>query len=216
MLRNYPILGHFRWFAEDIRPELQQCFVERDTDGEPVMTDSWVTVAAYGTPAEARLAANFLEAEGIPTFLSGENAVGSLWYLGTALGGVELQVASHDFERASEVLEVHRAQVSGKDKPAEKEPLDETGEDSSQDESSGDAASSAADEIADRVFRSAMFGVFFFPLSFYSYFLWTTLSPANGPLSTTGRSRLTLGLILDFVVVAFWSAVMIFFRYTKM
>lgn len=39
VLRNYPVLGHFRWFAEEIRPEIQQYFIERDTDGEPFNHD---------------------------------------------------------------------------------------------------------------------------------------------------------------------------------
>ena len=39
VLRNYPVIGHFRWLAEAIRPELQQYFVERDTDGKPFSRD---------------------------------------------------------------------------------------------------------------------------------------------------------------------------------
>ena len=35
ILRNYPILGHFRFALESVRPELQQYFIERDTDGTP-------------------------------------------------------------------------------------------------------------------------------------------------------------------------------------
>ncbi len=35
LLRNYPLLAHFRWFAEEIRPELYQYFVESDLDGRP-------------------------------------------------------------------------------------------------------------------------------------------------------------------------------------
>lgn len=35
LLRNYPIIGHLRWLMEEIRPEMQQYFVERDTDGAP-------------------------------------------------------------------------------------------------------------------------------------------------------------------------------------
>lgn len=33
--RNYPILGHFRYMLESIRPEIQQYFVERFDDGRP-------------------------------------------------------------------------------------------------------------------------------------------------------------------------------------
>ncbi|MCF8601912.1 FMN-binding glutamate synthase family protein [Gordonia sp. HY442] len=35
ILRNYPVLGHFRFFLESIRPEIQQYFIERNTDGAP-------------------------------------------------------------------------------------------------------------------------------------------------------------------------------------
>ncbi|CAN5566710.1 FMN-binding glutamate synthase family protein [soil metagenome] len=35
ILRNYPLLGMLRYFFEEIRPEIQQYFVENDTDGAP-------------------------------------------------------------------------------------------------------------------------------------------------------------------------------------
>ena len=35
ILRNYPILGYFRFFFESIRPEMRQYFWESDTDGRP-------------------------------------------------------------------------------------------------------------------------------------------------------------------------------------
>ncbi len=39
VLRNYPILGHLRFFFESIRPELRQYFFEGDTDGTPFSRD---------------------------------------------------------------------------------------------------------------------------------------------------------------------------------
>ena len=35
ILRNFPLLGHFRYLFEMIRPEIQQYFVEADDDGTP-------------------------------------------------------------------------------------------------------------------------------------------------------------------------------------
>lgn len=35
ILRNFPILGHFRYMLEGIRPEIMQYFVETDTEGRP-------------------------------------------------------------------------------------------------------------------------------------------------------------------------------------
>ncbi len=59
LLRNYPLLAHFRWMFEDIRPEIQQYFVESDIDGRPFDRDTRTQVyerakdvnqeAAFGT-----------------------------------------------------------------------------------------------------------------------------------------------------------------------
>ena len=38
--RNYPVIGHLRWLMESLRPELQQYFIERDTDGNPYNFDT--------------------------------------------------------------------------------------------------------------------------------------------------------------------------------
>ena len=35
VLRNFPIIGHFRYFFEMIRPEINQYFIESNTDGVP-------------------------------------------------------------------------------------------------------------------------------------------------------------------------------------
>ena len=36
VLRVYPVIGHLRYFFESIRPEIQQYFVESDTNGTPI------------------------------------------------------------------------------------------------------------------------------------------------------------------------------------
>lgn len=40
VLRNYPLVGHLRWFFEDIRPEIRQYFVESNVDGRPFHRDA--------------------------------------------------------------------------------------------------------------------------------------------------------------------------------
>ncbi|RVT71366.1 FMN-binding glutamate synthase family protein [Flavobacterium sufflavum] len=35
ILRNFPVLGYFRYIFEEIAPEIQQYFIERTTDGKP-------------------------------------------------------------------------------------------------------------------------------------------------------------------------------------
>jgi glutamate synthase domain-containing protein 2 len=59
ILRNYPILGHFRFMLEAIRPEIQQYFIERNYDGRPFDRDTRTSIyerakgiedeQAYGT-----------------------------------------------------------------------------------------------------------------------------------------------------------------------
>ena len=34
--RNFPLLGRLRYVFEDLRPKIQQYFVESDTDGAPI------------------------------------------------------------------------------------------------------------------------------------------------------------------------------------
>ncbi|MCK9247619.1 MAG: FMN-binding glutamate synthase family protein [Solirubrobacteraceae bacterium] len=40
VLRTFPLTGHGRWIAEALRPEIQQYFVESDTDGRPFDRDT--------------------------------------------------------------------------------------------------------------------------------------------------------------------------------
>ena len=59
ILRNYPVLGHLRFAFEAIRPEVQQYFIESNTDGRPFDRDTRTGIyerakgikdeAAYGT-----------------------------------------------------------------------------------------------------------------------------------------------------------------------
>ncbi len=44
ILRNYPVVGHFRYLLESIRPEIQQYFVERFDDGRPFSREQRSTV----------------------------------------------------------------------------------------------------------------------------------------------------------------------------
>ena len=39
ILRLYPVIGHFRWLFEEIRPEIRQYLFESSTDGTPFNRD---------------------------------------------------------------------------------------------------------------------------------------------------------------------------------
>jgi hypothetical protein len=69
------------------------------------MPENLVTIATFNTPEEAALARNFLETRGVKAFLIDEDTVGMFWHMGSALGGVKLQVADIDRDRAEQVLD---------------------------------------------------------------------------------------------------------------
>ena len=62
------------------------------------MPDKLVTVATFSAPMSAHIARNQLEAAGILAFLADEATVGTAWHLGTAVGGIKLQVVDSDAE----------------------------------------------------------------------------------------------------------------------
>jgi hypothetical protein len=69
------------------------------------MANGFGTVAGYRDVLDAQLAMSKLESEGIECSLANEYLVGVLWRLSTAVGGVQVQVAMADLERARAILE---------------------------------------------------------------------------------------------------------------
>src|SRR5262245_35595910 len=72
---------------------------------EGAMGRRLVTIATFDQPAQARLAKNALDEEGIQNAISDENLVAMDWLLSNAVGGVKVQVWEEDAERAVAVLE---------------------------------------------------------------------------------------------------------------
>jgi hypothetical protein len=73
------------------------------------MSDGLATVATFGSPVEANLARNQLEAAGIKAFLADEETVGMVWPLTNALGGIQLQVGDRDAKEALAILAKSKA-----------------------------------------------------------------------------------------------------------
>jgi hypothetical protein len=63
-----------------------------------------VTVAAFADVAEAQLAMERLELEGILAFVADAMTSGVMPFLTSATGGVRVQVKPEDAERAREIL----------------------------------------------------------------------------------------------------------------
>jgi hypothetical protein len=68
------------------------------------MADKLTTIATFSTPPEASMAKATLEASGIRAYIQGSTTANMLWHVGSALGGVELQVSSADFSQAMKCL----------------------------------------------------------------------------------------------------------------
>lgn len=56
ILRNFPIVGHARYLFEFIRPEIQQYFIERNTDGKPFDRDTRSMIYARAKGADSHKA----------------------------------------------------------------------------------------------------------------------------------------------------------------
>lgn len=56
ILRNFPVLGRMRFLLESIRPEIQQYFIERNTDGRPFDRDTRSIIYARAKGADSHKA----------------------------------------------------------------------------------------------------------------------------------------------------------------
>lgn len=78
------------------------------------MSRELITVATFANAAQASPACALLEENGVPVYMQGEMIADTLWHVGTALGGVKLQVAEEDVDRARSCL----SQFAAEDEPS--------------------------------------------------------------------------------------------------
>ena len=170
------------------------------------MATQLVTVATFSTPAEAQLAKNYLESEGMQAFVADEESVAMAWYLGNAYGGVKLQVFEDDARHACEVLEHHTAELD----PVPGEP--EGGALGQAETSEGSLALepepievSEGEELATRAFRAAVLGPFLCPPTFslLSIFVLAKLAFWQGDLSASGTRKAVAAIVLDGAGIVF-------------
>lgn len=64
-----------------------------------------ITIRQYDKVEDAYLAKSLLESEEVPAYVADEYLVNVNWMWSQAIGGVKLQVAEEDVERALEILE---------------------------------------------------------------------------------------------------------------
>jgi hypothetical protein len=186
------------------------------------MPDHLVTIASFSTPEEAALARNFLETRGIKAFLTDEETVGMFWHLGNAVGGVKLQVADDDQDRAQLALEQRDGPspespehgiAEGRTCPMcgttfsdEYDDCPECGppEDVLKEESETSittpevVAGAEADDLARRALRASVFGLLFAPIGLYALWLLLDITRYSGELSPTGLRKVifAVGLVI--------------------
>lgn len=68
------------------------------------MSEDFVTIGSFADVVAAHAARARLEAAGIRAYLVGEEVANSLWHVGSALGGIKLQVAQSDVERVQQLV----------------------------------------------------------------------------------------------------------------
>ncbi len=179
------------------------------------MSQSLVTIGTYWDVVEARLAKIHLEAAGIRSVLQNEHSVSMNWLeFANVSKGVQLQVDSGNVDAAIEVLEQKSpaGDEIGDKWNTHEEIAEEVGEEPidpepaiRQDESSNDeekyAPLNSREQRVQRGYLTAIVGLMFLPLEFYSTYLLGVSLLSDEPLRPTirqkaGRAFLINGCVL--------------------
>ena len=159
------------------------------------MSDRLVTVATFHEPVAAALARNFLESQGIPAVLFDEDTIATGWMLSGAIGGIKLQVAPIHLERAEMLL----AQIQAARDDADDEPLPQTAiatQEIAEDMKSEREDRELINQLTDKLFRSAVFGLIFCPLFFYTVYLLMEIMSTEGTISPNRRWKIWVSMPL--------------------
>lgn len=168
------------------------------------MSRDLVTIRTFWSLGEAEIAAAVLRREGIEPFLSGAAIASMYWIWTNAIGGIRLQVADDDVERAGRLLEEAQAAAPSDEVvddawrgTTDGENLEEgprNDDDQDADSSPGPEAFAEADaeedpltqreRDANRAFKAAVFGLFFLPIQLYTLALLFEVAESKDRLAT--------------------------------
>jgi hypothetical protein len=174
------------------------------------MSQDLVTLQTFPTVEEAYAFKNLLEAGGVSAYLTDEATVGMVWHLGNALGGVKVQVAEADLDRAREVLAAETISPADLKAQATAQPFDLAdecveSEDRFQISDEGDeiAPESPGDVLANRAFKAAVIGLFLCPpiLHVYSLFILLRLRLSTHSVSPAVTWKQTAAFLIDAAVL---------------
>jgi Putative prokaryotic signal transducing protein len=163
------------------------------------MSERLVTVATFQDSVAAALAKNFLEHEGIACILIDDTTIATDWMLSAAIGGVKLQVAALNAERAEMLL----AQIQEERNESEDEASDEhlrTGvaaREIAEDLQAEEDDRAPINQLADKAFRAAVFGLLFWPLQLYVLYLLACIYAEEGKVSRDRRWKVWVAVLLN-------------------
>jgi Putative prokaryotic signal transducing protein len=181
-----------------------------------------VTIAAFENAMQANLVKNHLEAAGIRCALADEFTASSFWHLSNAIGGVKVQVAEENLERASLVLDA----LEGKrrDDPSEGVPADDESpvaqapdtemeqvaskasvpEPKPGDDEDDEPPLNEREDNVERAYRTVLIGYMIWPLQLYAAWLLLDVWQSDLPLRPAIQRRLywAIGLHLPMLIVA--------------
>jgi len=188
------------------------------------LNDGMVTIATYASPQEASIPHGALIEEGIAAYLANEETANTLSYVGSAVGGVQLQVRREDAQRAADFL----AQIHG-DEPSATTPAwvcpnceaevdagfevcwscghqadsNSIPSDSPPRHDTADA-DAEGDEVARRAWRAAVLGIGVCPLLIYALIL--IFSASRKELSSTGARYFYGAISLNTIlIIGYWA-----------
>lgn len=161
------------------------------------MLERLETVATFDDSVRAALAKNCLEAQGIAAVLTDGLTVATDWSLSTAVGGIKLQVAPGNLDRAARALaEFTRVDADGNGNGH----AITTAEESralAEDRADEQEEANPSNQLADRIWRAAVGGLLFFPLHFYVWWLLLSLSAVPTRVSRGRRWKIWAAVALN-------------------
>ena len=162
------------------------------------MSDRLVTVATFQDSVAAELARNFLEHEGIACVLIDDTTVATDWMLSAAIGGVKLQVAALDFERAELLLaQIDRERDDEDEADDEDDPTAIASLEIAEDLRAEAEDRAPINQLADKVFRAAVFGLILWPLQLYVLYLLACIFAEEGRISRGRRWKVWAAVVLN-------------------
>ncbi|WP_202921541.1 putative signal transducing protein [Anatilimnocola aggregata] len=161
---------------------------------------------------QAHLAKNQLEEAGIRCVLADEVMVSMYWHLSNAMGGIKLQVAEEDLERAAGVLDAleqkrrdgdadddQSAASERQAQAADDEPLAESKVGDPDDEE--EPRLNEREQNVERAYRATLVGFMLLPVQFYATWLLLSVWQADDPIRPALRRKLRWAIALNIPLV---------------